>query len=115
MKNNLIHSEKGISVGLHILGEVQVNNGKQLRSMAITKSRISKIIKNNGLHELGAFYHRFPEGGFTGIVCLVESHLAIHTWPELNFWRRFYFFIRQPSPFLPNEGLWWFWRLIINL
>jgi len=62
-----------------------VEDGNQLKSMAIAKPKISKIIKQNGLNELGAFYHQFPKGGFTGIVCLVESHLAIHTWPEFNF------------------------------
>ncbi|HRD85894.1 MAG TPA: adenosylmethionine decarboxylase [Rubrivivax sp.] len=37
-----------------------------------------------GLKPVGALFHRFDEGGgVTGVVLLAESHLAVHTWPEL--------------------------------
>ncbi len=29
-------------------------------------------------------FYQFPEGGATGAVVLAESHLAVHTWPELR-------------------------------
>ena len=29
--------------------------------------------------------HKFPVQGVTGVVLLAESHIAIHTWPELNY------------------------------
>ncbi len=38
-----------------------------------------------GLQAVGELFHRFPSpGGVTGVVLLVESHLAVHTWPELG-------------------------------
>ena len=38
----------------------------------------------SGLQPVGALFHRFPgAGGVTGVVLLAESHLAVHTWPEL--------------------------------
>ena len=38
-----------------------------------------------GLQPVGELFHRFPAaGGVTGVVLLAESHLAVHTWPELN-------------------------------
>lgn len=36
-----------------------------------------------GLHKIGEIVHVFPDsGGFTAVVCLTESHMSIHTWPE---------------------------------
>ena len=36
------------------------------------------------LQPVGELFHRFPHpGGVTGVVLLAESHLAVHTWPEL--------------------------------
>ena len=45
-----------------------------------------------GLRAVGELFHRFaplpPQGdgpvGITGVVLLAESHLAVHTWPELG-------------------------------
>lgn len=38
-----------------------------------------------GLQAVGELFHQFPSpGGITGVVLLAESHLAVHTWPELG-------------------------------
>jgi S-adenosylmethionine decarboxylase len=38
-----------------------------------------------GLRTVGELFHRFDQGGgVTGVVLLAESHLAVHTWPELG-------------------------------
>lgn len=72
--------------GLHILGEIQTKEIKKLKSLSQTKKHIRRIIKKYSLHELGSFYYKFPYGeGFTGLVSLVESHISIHTWPELDY------------------------------
>ncbi|WAC74661.1 S-adenosylmethionine decarboxylase [Roseateles sp. SL47] len=44
----------------------------------------------NGLTVVGDHWHRFPDGpqgqlgGLTGMLLLAESHVALHTWPELG-------------------------------
>ena len=49
----------------------------------------SIIARTAGLSVLKDAWHQFPEhegqpGGITGMVLLAESHIAIHTWPELK-------------------------------
>jgi S-adenosylmethionine decarboxylase len=42
-------------------------------------------VAGSGLVAVGELFHRFPApGGVTGVVLLAESHLAVHTWPELG-------------------------------
>lgn len=37
-----------------------------------------------GLTQVNRLFHAFaPGSGVTGVVLLAESHLAVHTWPEL--------------------------------
>jgi S-adenosylmethionine decarboxylase len=42
-------------------------------------------VADAGLRSVGELFHRFPSpGGVTGVILLAESHLAVHTWPELG-------------------------------
>ena len=43
-----------------------------------------RAVRDSGLTPVGELFHRFADGaGVTGVVLLAESHLAVHTWPEL--------------------------------
>ena len=81
-----MNKSKKLFTGLHILGEITTNKVEKLRSLSQTKKYIDSVIKKHNLHKLGSFYYKFSKsGGFTGLISLVESHIAIHTWPELNY------------------------------
>ena len=72
--------------GLHVLGEITTKEVGKLKSVNQVRRRIRNVIKKHNLHELGSFFYKFPHGGgFTGLVSLVESHISIHTWPELKY------------------------------
>ena len=44
-----------------------------------------ECVTASGLHPVGELFQAFPQpGGVTGMVLLAESHLAVHTWPELG-------------------------------
>lgn len=67
--------------GLHILATF-LAPAPALVDVAACQSFFEQQITALGLTPVGAAYHAFPEGGFTGVVALTESHLSIHTWPE---------------------------------
>lgn len=81
-----MNNKKKAFTGLHILGEIRTKEVEKLNSLNHTKKYICNVVRKYNLHELGSFYYKFPKGGgFTGLVSLVESHISIHTWPELKY------------------------------
>lgn len=70
--------------GLHILSEFISDKTEQLTSFHDSKTLFNKLITENSLKKVGEVYHDFPNGGFTAVICLTESHLSIHTWPEFK-------------------------------
>jgi S-adenosylmethionine decarboxylase len=52
--------------------------------------RARGLVARSGLHAVAEKWHSFSglepdsQSGFTGMLLLAESHLAIHTWPELR-------------------------------
>jgi S-adenosylmethionine decarboxylase len=41
--------------------------------------------REGGAVVLESHFHRFAPQGLSGVVILSQSHIAIHTWPELGF------------------------------
>lgn len=70
--------------GLHILAELHGVPMHQLQDSIALKVLIDALVHQHGLQNLGEVYHTFPGGGFTAVVCLSESHLSVHTWPEFG-------------------------------
>lgn len=71
--------------GLHIIANLQVSNAEKLTDFLFFKNFIDNRIQHYFLTGVGEVYHNFEGGGFTGVVCLTESHLSIHTWPEHHY------------------------------
>ena len=60
---------------------------------AVLREACRSAVNAAGLTPVGELFHRFedagaPAGGatngITGVVLLAESHVAVHTWPELG-------------------------------
>lgn len=69
--------------GLHILATFSAP-ADRLIDVAACRVTFDRLIAELGLTKVGEAYHAFPEGGFTAVVCLTESHVSIHTWPEFG-------------------------------
>ena len=70
--------------GLHILAEFTTRDVSRLSSSAACNVFFDQVIVQHSLEKVGEVYHDFEGAGFTAVVCLTESHLSIHTWPEFN-------------------------------
>jgi S-adenosylmethionine decarboxylase len=67
--------------GLHIVANFNTPAFKKISAFEHFRFFIDHEIQNFNLTKVGEIYHNFPGGVFTGVVCLTESHLSIHTWP----------------------------------
>jgi S-adenosylmethionine decarboxylase proenzyme len=72
--------------GLHLTADLTGCAPGQPRMLEPEALRAACLaaVRQAGLQAVGELFHRFPApGGVTGVVLLAESHLAVHTWPEL--------------------------------
>jgi len=72
------------SKGLHILAEIKTSNMGILASYVPVRELLIKLIDQYRLTIVGEVFHNFEGGGYTGVFCLTESHISIHTWPEFG-------------------------------
>ena len=70
--------------GLHIIATLQSDENASLNRFGDFKNLADDLIEKYGLQKLGEVYHNFEPGGFTGVICLSESHISLHTWPEFS-------------------------------
>jgi len=72
--------------GLHIVANLYRCKGdaRYLTDGASLRRFCLDSIEKAGLAALGDLFHQFDGGGTTGCVVLAESHVAVHTWPELK-------------------------------
>jgi S-adenosylmethionine decarboxylase proenzyme len=71
--------------GVHLIGDLyHCKSGLAALSDArLLRTTCLEFCRNAGLQIVGDAFHQFESSGATGCVLLAESHVAIHTWPEL--------------------------------
>lgn len=70
--------------GLHIILDLENCNHTKLSNINNCKDFLSKILELLPLNILGEIWHEFENKAFTANIALSDSHISIHTWPELN-------------------------------
>jgi S-adenosylmethionine decarboxylase proenzyme len=75
--------------GLHLIADLRECEGGALDDLAALRALCLEVVAEAGLRAVGELFHPFTDAagraqGVTGVVLLAESHLAIHTWPELR-------------------------------
>jgi S-adenosylmethionine decarboxylase proenzyme len=78
--------------GLHLTADLRgcAPASALMTAPAALRSTCLAAVAAAGLSPVGELFHRFTPsddgaspGGITGVVLLAESHVAVHTWPEL--------------------------------
>jgi len=73
------------ALGRHVLAElygcepVMLDNVKDVQDMMVRAALAA------GAEVREVAFHKFSPQGVSGVVVISESHLAIHTWPELGY------------------------------
>jgi S-adenosylmethionine decarboxylase len=73
------------SLGRHVLAELYgcafetLNDPEKVKGFMIDAALVA------GAEIRESVFHKFSPQGVSGVVVISESHLAIHTWPELGY------------------------------
>lgn len=73
------------SLGRHILAEIYGCNFDFLNDVEKVEETMINAALEAGAEIREFVFHKFSPQGVSGVVVISESHLAIHTWPELGY------------------------------
>ena len=73
------------ALGRHILCEAYGCDPEVLDNLKLVEEVMVKAALRAGAEVREVAFHRFSPQGVSGVVVISESHLAIHTWPELGY------------------------------
>lgn len=82
-KGSLASKRKPKYAGIHIIGEFW--GGKIIEETQEIKQILTEAARRAKNTPLGIKIHKFSPRGITGFILLAESHISIHTWPELEY------------------------------
>ncbi|HHX10359.1 MAG TPA: S-adenosylmethionine decarboxylase proenzyme [Firmicutes bacterium] len=72
-------------LGRHVLAEVYGCEFDILNDLDKIRKIMVSAALSAGAEVIETTFHRFSPQGISGVVVISESHLAIHTWPELGY------------------------------
>ncbi|MGB0632569.1 MAG: adenosylmethionine decarboxylase [Alphaproteobacteria bacterium] len=80
----LIRRDGQTFAGAHLL--IDFWGGSQLGDTTFVESALREAAEAAGATVLHIHVHEFGgEGGVSGVAVLAESHISVHTWPELDY------------------------------
>jgi S-adenosylmethionine decarboxylase len=75
---------KMVVIGKHIVAELYKVRRELISHEDKVREIVERVIKEAGLTKIGSVYKQFKPYGVTAVVLISESHISIHTWPELE-------------------------------
>ncbi|MGM9991817.1 MAG: adenosylmethionine decarboxylase [Candidatus Bruticola sp.] len=71
--------------GRHIIAEFSECSSEVLKDLDLIGKSLAQAASIAGATVLTSAFYRFGNGGVSGVVIIAESHLSIHTWPEVGY------------------------------
>ncbi len=72
-------------IGRHCILELYHCDKAKLNDEAFVRTTITSSAKTAGATLINLITHSFKPQGVTGLALLAESHISIHTWPEVGY------------------------------
>ena len=85
MEKQYLGTENAGYLGRHILAEFFGCNPNVLNNVELIQEKMTQAAVECGATVVQTCFHMFNPYGVSGVVIISESHLAIHTWPELGY------------------------------
>jgi S-adenosylmethionine decarboxylase len=83
-KDYLVRKDGRVYAGSHVL--VDFWGAANLTEIELIETALREAAEACGATVLHVHVHQFAaNGGISGVAVLAESHISIHTWPELDF------------------------------
>ena len=80
-----IHTNRSENIGRHCILELYQCDHEKLNDEAFVRTTITSSAKIAGATLIHLVTHSFKPQGVTGLALLAESHISIHTWPEIGY------------------------------
>ena len=80
-----IHTISSENIGRHCILELYQCDHAKLNDEAFIRTTITSSAKIAGATLINLVTHSFKPQGVTGLALLAESHISIHTWPEIGY------------------------------
>ena len=80
-----INANSSENIGRHCILELYQCDHVKLNDEAFIRTTITSSAKIAGATLMNLVTHSFKPQGVTGLALLAESHISIHTWPEIGY------------------------------
>ena len=81
----ILHNISSQNIGRHCILELYQCDHARLNDEAFIRTSITSSAKIAGATLINLVTHSFKPQGVTGLALLAESHISIHTWPEIGY------------------------------
>ncbi|MEL7348015.1 MAG: adenosylmethionine decarboxylase [Pseudomonadota bacterium] len=102
-EDHFIRRDGRVFAGTHLI--IEVVDGTGLDDEARIQGALSACVEACGATLLHLHTHKFTPQGVSGVAVLAESHISVHTWPEIGYGAFDVFMCGEAEPWRAVEVL----------